>query len=149
MEACDGMVFYIQSFLIMVIYTYIVCSASHLNRFTSREMPSGTDWTGGLIGPRGSRDALEEKLSCPCTETNADPQWRHSVVSLRHQMIYFGSGEVTGNISENRPRTADKRWFSSLGVGRRYQFLAVQYVTKCWDGLRERSCENDTQQFPD
>jgi len=43
MEACDGMVFYIQSFLIMVIYTYIVCSASHLNRFTPREMPSGTD----------------------------------------------------------------------------------------------------------
>ena len=43
MEACDGMVFYIQSFMIMVIYTYIVCSASHLNRFTLREMPSGTD----------------------------------------------------------------------------------------------------------
>lgn len=79
MEACDGMVFYIQSFMIMVIYTYIVCSASHLNRFTLREMPSGTDWTGGLTGPWASQDALEENLSCPCTQSNADP----SMASLR------------------------------------------------------------------
>jgi len=29
------------------IYTYIVRSASQLNRFTPKEMPSGKDWTGG------------------------------------------------------------------------------------------------------
>lgn len=64
----------------MVIHTYIVCWASHLNHSTPREMPSRTDWTGGLIGPKASQDALEEKISCPCTQTNADP----SMASLRN-----------------------------------------------------------------
>ena len=127
------MVLYIQSFLILVIHTYIVCSASQLNRFTPREKPPGTEWTGGFIGPKASQDTLEEKLSCPCTQSNADP----SVASLRSLFTTLNDlFRLRGGDWEHKWKSAAYSWQEVIFQLRCRQEIPILGSTMCYKMLR-------------
>ena len=70
-------------------------AGSHPAHFTSAEGTPCTHWTGGWVGPRASSSMLlEQKISCPCRESNPGSSIPHLGTLLLHQTLGTSNGSM-------------------------------------------------------